>query len=504
MDDKKRRLLYNDDGTSSVFYPHLHPMTLDQCCDCVDQLVGTHCDTYILCAGSPTTDWPGSFRADVPMSDSMETGTPTWRCHRNAEHLQALEIDPDVALLQRAKNKGLQAIASIRMNDGHFAYSVEGPENYPRTARFWREHPEYRINPELDSSRVLRETDEWPGALFDYSHRGVHARILEMVDDVLDRADPDGVELDFMRHPYYFKPEEAPHRLADMTALVSSVRARLDEAGKTSGSPKALGVLVPATPEAGRNIGIDGLAWMQEGCLDYIVPKQFCLFAMDLPMEEYLRAARNTRTAVYACLENWPEGEMGQRPVEAFRGAAAHYWESGADGIYLYNYFNHRPHPLCGEDRQILEEIGDPELLRRKDKRYSLAAPALYQLEGERYQLPLEVTGNHVVHLGLGDETPSTDSRRDVLKLTFDHLVFEADVLECRLNGQVIPSERFAPVFDPDPFDFSGIACDLAELRLLRRGDNELAVLLKQRCPGASAPLILKDVQVVTSYRRAE
>ncbi|MDP6108099.1 MAG: hypothetical protein QGI33_06675, partial [Candidatus Brocadiia bacterium] len=54
MSSKKRRVLYNDDGGSIIFYPHPYPITLDQYYDCVDQLIGTQVDTYILCLGSPT------------------------------------------------------------------------------------------------------------------------------------------------------------------------------------------------------------------------------------------------------------------------------------------------------------------------------------------------------------------------------------------------------------------------------------------------------------------
>jgi len=58
--------------------------------------------------------------------------------------------------------------------------------------------------------------------------------------------------------------------------------------------------------EEGREIGLDGLTWIEEGLLDYIAPNEYKRFVMDLPNEEYIQAAKGTGTQVYACLENWP------------------------------------------------------------------------------------------------------------------------------------------------------------------------------------------------------
>ena len=51
---KKRRIMYNDDGGSIIYGPHPYPMTLDQYYDCVDHLLGTQVDTYVLCIGATT------------------------------------------------------------------------------------------------------------------------------------------------------------------------------------------------------------------------------------------------------------------------------------------------------------------------------------------------------------------------------------------------------------------------------------------------------------------
>ena len=174
------------------------------------------------------------------------------------------------------------------------------------------------------------------------------------------------------------------------------------------------------------------------------------------------------------------------------------------DGICVYNYFNHRPHPFSKEDRQILEEIGDPDVLMWKDKRYALVSVD-FIFEDEGWQMPLEVSGSHVIRFSLGGETPTGAGewplRSDLLRLTFEKIVLEEDVLEFKLNGTVIPSESFNAMFDPACYDFRCIGCDLSGLPLLKTGENALGIELTRRCPGVSAPLILKEMEVITSYR---
>ena len=66
--------------------------------------------------------------------------------------------------------------------------------------------------------------------------------------------------------------------------------------------------------------------------------------------------------AVYGCLE-------GLRPLvddNALRGAAYRYWEAGADGIYLYNYFTLPPSWI----RRTLPQLADPAKLKHSSKRY--------------------------------------------------------------------------------------------------------------------------------------
>ena len=493
---RKRRIMYNDDENSIVYTPHLYPMSLEQYYDSVDQLLGTQVDSYVQCISS-TTHREAGGEIQKP---HVGSNSSRWREARNWRQVESLGIHPPTGLLDRAKDKGLEAIASLRMNDAHFAYSREGPEAPGQGSKFWREHPECRIDPTVDTGRALRSTTEWPRVLYDYSHPLVQELFLETIDNTFENCDADGFELDFLRHPYFFKPEEALDNVDVMTDLLRRASKRLEDLGAAKGRSLVLGALVPAGPDYAREKGLDVLRWIDEGLLDYVVPKHYIQFLMDVPIEEYLLAARGTRTQVYACLENWPASEAGD-PIEIFRGAAASYWETGVDGIYLYNYFNHRPHPHTDADRRILQEIGDPHLIRRKNKRFALLSVD----PKESYQLPLELTGDHSVNFNLGDDAQSASEELSlesaVLRMDFSNLVVEEDQVEFELNGAVLPFDRFRAKFDVATYDFNRLEYDLTLGQLPRQGANELVIRLKSRCPEVAYPLMLTRLEVLTRYR---
>ena len=124
-------------------------------------------------------------------------------------------------------------------------------------------------------------------------------------------------------------------------------------------------------------------AWIEEGLVDSVVPKHYIRFNMEVPVEEFLELTSGTSIAVSPCLE-----QRMDVSDEQFRAAASRYWQAGVDSLYLYNFFNHRPHPLCQDDRRILREIGDSEGIRLRDKHYFLLPNARHDLADIPRQIP--------------------------------------------------------------------------------------------------------------------
>ena len=80
-------------------------------------------------------------------------------------------------------------------------------------------------------------------------------------------------------------------------------------------------------------------------------------------------------------------------------------------------------------------------------------------------------------------------------------LVIEEDRVEFELNGAALPFEKFKTTFDVDGFVYKWIEYDLTRGPLPRKGLNKLDIRLKERCEGITAPLTLKQLEVLTRYR---
>lgn len=491
----KPRLIYNDDGNSVVFIPHRYPMKVEELTDLVDQFSGTPVDRYVYCLVLPRV-----FLHDTKVGErawDLAKGTYSsaydFRRAENARHLVEQGNDPVRVLGERAHRKGLQYFVSQRMNDAHFAYSREGPEKNFWTGTFWHQHPELRIGG--DSKHYSRH-------LFDFSHSRIHDFHLAIIEETCQRYDIEGFELDFLRHPFYFKPEEARGKAPVMTEFVRKVRRRMQEIAREKGRELQLQVLVPRTLEGALQIGLDVRAWIEEGLVDSLVPKHYIRFNMEVPVEEFLELTSGTSIKVAPCLE-----QRMDVSDEQFRAAASRYWQAGVDSLYLYNFFNHRPHPLCQDDRRILREIGDPEGIRLRDKHYFLLPNGRHDLADIPRQIPRTLdtrAGGHSVSLIVGDDLPSAAASGLVkevsLKLGVPRITPESDEWEVHLNGAPIPRRQHRCQADPVAFGERWIEIDLTSGPYPRPGSNEVRFFLKQRNPMVTARLELTEVELWVRY----
>jgi hypothetical protein len=128
-----------------------------------------------------------------------------------------------------ARYADLEPILSIRMNDAHYIWYLDDPPGHVKLGaaanltRFLKNHhPEYFI----DDCNV-----KWKGPE-NYALEPVRARRMNMLKDLIHEYDPEGIELNFMRFPRYFK-DEVPldQRRSVMTDFIRSVKTELDRSG---------------------------------------------------------------------------------------------------------------------------------------------------------------------------------------------------------------------------------------------------------------------------------
>ena len=97
------------------------------------------------------------------------------------------------------------------------------------------------------------------------------------IEEVCENYDIDGIELDFFRHPVFFKSTSrgksaTQAELDAMTDLVKRVRAMTEEVGTNRGKPILIAMKVPDSVEYCQTIGLDLEAWLKNDCLDMLIP----------------------------------------------------------------------------------------------------------------------------------------------------------------------------------------------------------------------------------------
>ncbi|MCH2127369.1 MAG: hypothetical protein MK165_21440 [Pirellulaceae bacterium] len=275
-----------------------------------------------------------------------------------------------------AQKNGLETIWTLRMNDIHDAW----------TAPFrpkWKSADPTRVMSTLEQVQDLNDRRRlW--SLVDFEHPDVEPRLLEIIQEVLTNYPVDGIELDFMRAPFYFRtsyqgqPTTAA-QVAILTHLVRQIRKLVLQESVRQGKPFLLAVRVPSTPKLCRNIGIDIEAWLGDKLVD-IMSVGGGYITFDLPITEMVALGTQHDVPVYPCLSQSgllyrpPRGTTTKQPLEAWFGAAARLWHDGASGIYTFNLF---PGPGADADRvyarSILKTIGSAERLSSKTLMYAIS-----------------------------------------------------------------------------------------------------------------------------------
>lgn len=398
------RFIFNNDGTN-ILGNRLHggrPLIPQDVFDYVDLLAGSPITSFFIC---PNSSMP-YYDSDVERAIGCASGEPTansgpWphpneNCEIYGRSIcSLLEHGTNLVALcvQRARELGMEAFVTMRMNDlHHHNTQVRQPL---AQGDFWLSHPEYRVGPHPG----------WhaDGAL-DFAQEPVRRYKLALVEELCRRFDIDGLELDFMRFPVNFPFGTGEAHTETMTAFVREVRAIARREGERRGRPLLLTARVPSSLAHCRWTGLDPAAWAREGLLDFLTAS--CVFHdFPLPLAEFRAALGGTfRLPLYAAIENGIGRASGRefRSHAMYRAAAAHLHAEGADGIYLFNFFlTHRaPEVLRGDeppgsirfgddfravieqthigpDRSLLDEMGAPQALAGRSKHYAL--PVKYE-----------------------------------------------------------------------------------------------------------------------------
>ena len=192
---------------------------------------------------------------------------------------------------------------------------------------FWKAHPEWRVGGYAG----------WGKEALNYAVPEVRAYFFAIVREALERYDMEGFELDFMRWPHCFplRPDSMAHFTGILTEFVGQVRSVVDSLSQARGHHIMLTARVPSSLKGCAYMGADPAAWCAKGYVDFLAIAPFLSTENDINAREFKAVCG--KVPIYTA----QEFTMGNRQMTRGekRATAALHYASGADGIYLFNYF---------------------------------------------------------------------------------------------------------------------------------------------------------------------
>ncbi len=351
MLQRQRRVILNNDGGDAIMTAR-EPTPEGMLAARTIGLEDTHVDTIFYCTNR------GTFSRHSHRSDVSETFTSTeGRYHNNiVGALIEQGTDPLQVMVDWCREHDVEIFWSERMNDMH---DSSRPENL---SDWKKEHPEY----------LMGTPDHRPphGAWsqVDYAEKAVRDQMLRIIEEVCLEYDVDGIEMDFFRHPCFFRSvawggHATEEEIATMTGFVRRVREMTERVGRERGRPILVAIRVTDSVPLALAMGLDLETWLSEGLVDIVTGSGY--FRIN-PWRYLVELGRRHGVRVYAGLSDSRIDAGGspfnRRAQDSYRARAYRAWQAGVDGIYLFNMFD--PH------KAMLNEIGDPEVLAALDRTY--------------------------------------------------------------------------------------------------------------------------------------
>ena len=355
--ERPRRLLYNNDGNEAMSMPEF---SIEKFLEMrTTRLAGTQIDSIFYCTGPGF----GLYLHDTNVGQVFTTREGRYDKSRVEEFLKA-GSDPLKEIVKFCHAHDMEAFWSMRMNDTHDGSTKSyGPVLFAAN-ELKKNHPERLLGSEANPPHH----GKWSGV--NYEIPEIREKALRIIEEVCQKYDVDGVELDFFRHPTYFKYPAKNQAATDMhrqvmTDLMKQVRRMTEVEGKKRGRPFLVAIKVPDSVEYCRTVGIDLEQWLKEGLIDLLITNgYFRLNAWDYSV----RLGHKYGVKVYPSLDDPriedKDGQKLRESANAFRGQAMEVLAAGADGVYLYNFFKEK------SPYEILREAGDQKILQTKSRDY--------------------------------------------------------------------------------------------------------------------------------------
>lgn len=390
----------NEDNSHFFFTRSDAEMTLEGLHGLVDGYAGSKVTHLFFSPNSMRTSYRSAVRDAI--WDPVDGRAPDQDWARRACLLHERGLDPYSIWMERSRERGISPWISVRMNDVH---NAPDRSNYMHS-EFWRHHPEFQIVPHAASAR-------WQDYALDYRYPEVRRHQMQLVAELLERYDMDGLELDWMRFGYHFPPEQEREYASILEAFMEEVHQRVQDVADRRGHPIKLGVRVPSHPDAALGLGMDAVIWAARGWIDLLVPCPFWRSSdFDIPLELWRERLSLTQDGKMPLLlpglefntAPFPGATQVVNDLKICHGFAASAYARGADGIYLFNWMDSQTRPVSKDDYRLLLQRGlEPstvgDLPRRHPVAYRDTVPAGFP---DGAQLPLPLGSSQAIHIHAG------------------------------------------------------------------------------------------------------
>ena len=278
------------------------------------------------------------------------------RAYDNIQKLIAAGDDPLKVVIDRCHAQGLRVHVSFRAC-ANYAPPMADTFN---GELYWKHY----------NCRITMRSGQQSSRL-SYAYPEVKAFRVALIKEAVGYG-PDGLHLDFLRHPPFVGYDEPlvatfrqrygvdPRTVPEderwyglcaevMTGFVRDVHRVLDEAGQAAGRRLTLSASFDYANY--RQQGLDVERWVKEGLVDDISPGRHGLGGIYFSAASFAQMVRGTPCKLFPRLEHTiaghdptPQSERGEVTYESeymtlnlYRARALELYDEGADGVYLFN-----------------------------------------------------------------------------------------------------------------------------------------------------------------------
>jgi hypothetical protein len=494
MAHRPRRIIFNNDGDDLLSTGATTPQGLLE--QRTTALLGSHVDAiwYYAGGGLKLLLGDGAFGQLYGLPDD------TTYVRRLRKFLAENDKDTLDVMIEACRTNNLEIFWSNRMNDTHDSFQPENLYNIKQ------KHPEYTLSTKAEGQKHSHPDVQSFWAAWDFEHDEIRQLTVDALREICRTYDIDGIELDFLRHPLYFRESmqqrpATPAHVALMTDMVRRIRSMTEDEGLRRGRPYLVAARAEADLELSRSVGLDVESWLKEELVDILVLGRF--LESTPPTKSLIYLAHRHGARAYAQVGRSGYKESGRRGLEKtcndadvmmYRGDAAVRFAEGADGVYMFNMFN--PH-----DR-LWHELGDRTKLATLDKTYVWDylpshrdnSNLLWGMRSRGHRPPVTLTdkGCERIPLFVGEDLTAASKTRARQSLALRvHLtgLKASHELTIEVNGNKLGDAKASPPADDQP---KAVWLELPlDAELLKQGRNLVEAVVKQ--PLASASIVSID-----------